>query len=40
MTEAELAEAHAIIESIRSVPQEEDPGFILTFTLPDGWDSG
>lgn len=39
-TEAELAEAHAVIASIRSEPQKDDPGFMLTFTLSRGWDSG
>lgn len=39
-SEAQLAEAHAIVESIRVEPQEDDPGFRLVFTLPDGWDSG
>ncbi len=39
-TEAELAEARAIIGSIRSEPTENGAGFRLTFTLPKGWDSG
>jgi len=39
-TDAEQTAAHAVIESIRKGPQAEDPGFILTFTLPSGWDSG
>lgn len=39
-TASELAEAHAIIESIRSEPTETPAGFRLIFTLPDGWDSG
>jgi hypothetical protein len=39
-TGAELAEAHAVIGSIRSEPWESAAGFRLTFTLPDGWDSG
>jgi hypothetical protein len=36
-TEAELAEAHAIIESIRIERSETPAGFRLIFTLPDGW---
>jgi hypothetical protein len=39
-TETELAEAHAVVDSIRSEPQKDDPGFVLIFTLPNGWDSG
>jgi hypothetical protein len=39
-TEDELAAAHAVIESIAKEPQEQEPGFMLTFTLPHGWDSG
>lgn len=41
-TEAELAEAHEIIGSIRSEPRRKKNGggFRLTFTLPGGWDSG
>ena len=39
-TEAELAEAHAIIGSIRSESKQNRAGFRLTFTLPAGWDSG
>jgi len=39
-TAAQLAEAHAIIESIRNEPREIGARFRLTFTLPDGWDSG
>jgi hypothetical protein len=38
-TAAQLAEAHAIIESIRYEPTETG-AFRLTFTLPFGWDSG
>lgn len=36
-TAAELAEAHAIIGSIRIEPQDRAPGFGLVFTLPEGW---
>jgi hypothetical protein len=39
-TAAELAEADAIIGSIRSEPWKNGAGFRLTFRLPDGWDSG
>ena len=40
-TAAELAEAHAIIASIRSEPRTKNrAGFRLIFTLPEGWDSG
>ena len=39
-TEEELAEAHAIIESIRSELIDTPAGFRLIFTLPAGWDSG
>jgi len=39
-TAAQLAEAHAIIESIRIGPQETGAGMRLIFTLPAGWDSG
>jgi len=35
---AMVAEAHAIIESLRREPDGD--GFMLTFTLPEGWDSG
>lgn len=38
-TPAELAEAHVVIKSIRSEPTDTS-AFRLTFTLPDGWDSG
>jgi hypothetical protein len=37
-TAAQLAEAHAIIESIRY--ERLGNGFRLIFWLPDGWDSG
>jgi len=45
-SQAELAEAHAIIRSIRTDPQDDvsqdsDLGFRLVFTLTtDHWDSG
>lgn len=39
-TEADLAEAYAIIESIRNEPKTHGAGVRLTFTLPNGWDSG
>jgi hypothetical protein len=39
-TAAELAEAHAIIGSIRSEPTEGGAGFRLIFMSPGGWDSG
>ena len=40
-TEAELAEAHEIIESIRMDPQDNDLGFRLILTLTTNtWDSG
>ena len=39
-TRAELAEAHAVIGSIDVVPQANEPGFMLTFRLERGWDSG
>ena len=39
-TAAELAEAQAIIESIRREAVNTASGFRLVFTLPDGWDSG
>ena len=38
-TAAELAEAHAILGSIRSEPTD-GARIRLTFTLPKGWDSG
>lgn len=38
---AELADAHRIIESIRMEPQDNELGFRLDFTLTrNGWDSG
>lgn len=37
---AVVAEAEAIIESIRVKPTETDPGFRIVFALEDGWDSG
>lgn len=39
-TPAQLAEAYAIIKSIRYEPAPFGVGFALIFTLPDGWDSG
>jgi hypothetical protein len=39
VTEAELAEAHAIVESVRTEPWETQAGFRMIFTLPPGWDS-
>jgi hypothetical protein len=39
-TDAQLAEAHAIIESMRSELKDSAPGYVLTFWLPWGWDSG
>ena len=37
----DLAEAHAIISSMRTAPQDGDIGFRLVFTLTtDDWDSG
>lgn len=39
VTEAELAEAHTIVESIRTEPWETQAGFRMIFTLPAGWDS-
>jgi hypothetical protein len=38
-TAGQLAEAHAIIESIRYEPTETG-AFMVTFALPFGWDSG
>ena len=39
--ETELADAHAIIESIRMEPQDNRLGFRLDFTLTtNDWDSG
>lgn len=40
MTPAQVAEIDAIVESIRYGPNPNGIGFRLTFTLPDGWDSG
>jgi hypothetical protein len=37
---ANLAEAEAIVDSIRHEPTETGARFMLTFTLPAGWDSG
>lgn len=40
-SKADLAEAHAVIESMRTKPQDNDLGFMLVFTLTtDDWDSG
>ena len=40
-SKADLAEAHAIIESMRTEPQNNRLGFMLLFTLAtDDWDSG
>jgi len=39
VTEAELAEAHAIVDSIHAEPWDNRVGFRLIFTLPAGWDS-
>ncbi|HEY6567688.1 MAG TPA: hypothetical protein VI341_09230 [Actinomycetota bacterium] len=40
-SQSDLAEAHAIIESIRTEPRDNDLGFRLVFTLTtDDWDSG
>lgn len=40
-SQAELAEAHAIIDSMRTEAQDNDLGFRLIFTLTtDDWDSG
>ncbi len=39
--EAHLAEAHAIIESMRTEPRDNEFGFRLVFTLTtNDWDSG
>ena len=41
VSKADLAEAHAIIESMRTEPRDNDLGFMLVFTLAtDDWDSG
>jgi hypothetical protein len=38
---SDLAEAHAIIASMRTEPRDNDLGFMLVFTLTtDDWDSG
>ena len=38
---ADLADAYAIIESMHTRPQDNDPGFSLIFTLTtNDWDSG
>lgn len=39
VTEAELAEAHAIVDSIHAERWDNPVGFRLIFTLPAGWDS-
>jgi hypothetical protein len=40
-SEIELAEAHAIIASMRTEPRDTDLGFRLVFTLTtNDWDSG
>jgi hypothetical protein len=40
-SQSDLAEAHAIIESMRTEPWDNDRGFRLVFTLTtDDWDSG
>jgi hypothetical protein len=40
-SEADLAEAHAIIDSMRTEPEDTNLGFRLVFTLTtDDWDSG
>ena len=40
-SEADLAEAHAIIDSMRTQPRDNDLGFRLVFRLATGdWDSG
>jgi hypothetical protein len=40
-SEADLAEAHAIIDSMRTEPQDTALGFRLVFRLTtDDWDSG
>jgi hypothetical protein len=39
-TPAQLAEAYAIIQSIRYEPAPFGVGLALIFSLPDGWDSG
>jgi hypothetical protein len=39
VTDAELAEGHAIVNSIRIEPWENEPGFRMIFKIPNGWDS-
>jgi hypothetical protein len=39
-TPAQLAEAHAIIESVHYEPAPFGVGVALVFSLPEGWDSG
>jgi hypothetical protein len=40
-SDADLAEAHAIVDSMRTEPQDSDLGFRLVFRLAtDDWDSG
>lgn len=40
-SEADLAEAHDIIDSMRTEPRDNDLGFRVVFTLTtDEWDSG
>lgn len=40
-SDADLAEARAVIDSMRTEPQDTKLGFRLVFTLPtDDWDSG
>ena len=39
VTDAELAEGHAIVDSIRIEPWDNEAGFRMIFTIPDGWDS-
>jgi hypothetical protein len=41
VSNTDLAEAHAVIESMRTEPRDNDLGFVLLFTLTtDDWDSG
>jgi hypothetical protein len=39
-TEAQLAEAYAVIDSLERVPRNGSDEYRLVFTLPEGWDSG
>jgi len=39
-SEADVAMAHAVVESIRRVPRPSGIGFRLEFRLDEGWDSG